>query len=364
MDNWFFESIDIKYYTPLYYFICLIIVISILLHSQTTKLFDPKSIRGRNFLGVFFLLFVVLYMGLRPIHGVFVDMGTYANAFNRVKNGYESYDFKDPIFELFLTFCGKFLTVDLFFLICAILYIGPLYLVSVKLFERNWFYAFFAFAISFSFWAYGVNGIRNGIAGSIFLLGITRSNNISRYTLILIAIGFHLSMLLPAIGFLSNKIITGPKKYLSLWVSCIFLSIFFGGYWEQFFTGIGINDNRISYLTDTSHMHEFSRAGYRWDFLLYGSFAVFIGNYFIYRLNFTDKSYFMLYNIYVFSNAIWILINRASFSNRFAYLSWFMMALVIFYPLVSRKIITNQHKVLGGSLLIYFLFTFIMNVVL
>lgn len=50
--------------------------------------------------------------------------------------------------------------------------------------------------------------------------------------------------------------------------------------------------------------------------------------------------------------------------NRFAYLSWFMLGLIIVYPLLRRKIIVNQHKKIGLILLIYFGFTFLMNVVL
>ena len=36
--------------------------------------------------------------------------------------------------------------------------------------------------------------------------------------------------------------------------------------------------------------------------------------------------------IYLTANAFWILVIRSSFSNRFAYLSWFLMAIIIFYP--------------------------------
>jgi surface polysaccharide O-acyltransferase-like enzyme len=66
----------------------------------------------------------------------------------------------------------------------------------------------------------------------------------------------------------------------------------------------------------------------------------------------------------VFANAFWILVIRANFSNRFAYLSWFMMALVIIYPLLKKEMIKNQYKVLAKVMLIYFAFTFLMNVIL
>jgi hypothetical protein len=66
----------------------------------------------------------------------------------------------------------------------------------------------------------------------------------------------------------------------------------------------------------------------------------------------------------VFANAFWILVIRANFSNRFAYLSWFMMALVIIYPFLKSQLMPNQNKVLARVILFYFAFTFLMNVIL
>ena len=38
-----------------------------------------------------------------------------------------------------------------------------------------------------------------------------------------------------------------------------------------------------------------------------------------------DQLYVKMCNIYLLANAIWILVIRANFSNRFAYLSWFYL---------------------------------------
>src|SRR5690606_25184293 len=105
---------------------------------------------------------------------------------------------------------------------------------------------------------------------------------------------------------------------------------------------------------------KFSSTGFRWDFLLYSSTAVFAGWYYIVKRNYKDKIYFWLFNTYVFSNAFWILVIRANFSNRFAYLSWFMIGLVIIYPLLKQQIIPKQHQVIGLILIAYFSFTFFM----
>ena len=71
-----------------------------------------------------------------------------------------------------------------------------------------------------------------------------------------------------------------------------------------------------------------------------------------------------LFNIYLFANAFWILVIRANFSNRFAFLSWFLLALVICYPWLKFYFEKNQHRKLGMIMLAYFGFTYLMNIIL
>ena len=91
-------------------------------------------------------------------------------------------------------FFAKYLSSASFFFFCAALYIIPLYSVSKKLFKDYWFYAFIMFVTSFSFWAYGVNGIRNGVATSVFLYGMTRDKKTSRNAILLSTFLFHKSI--------------------------------------------------------------------------------------------------------------------------------------------------------------------------
>ena len=123
---------------------------------------------------------------------------------------------------------------------------------------------------------------------------------------------------------------------------------------------LGFGDDRTSYLTDTRFADQFSAVGFRWDFLAYSATAVFAGYYFIIVKKFEDKIYIQLFNIYVTANAFWVLLIRASFSNRFAYLSWFLMALVIFYPFFKAAFFKDQPKVLARTIIGYFGFTYFM----
>lgn len=354
-----FDIIPIELYTPLYHYI--ILMVTLVVFFELNNLGYKKSKFGFLLVG-----FIILYMGLRPISGYyFGDMGTYARAFQNFQQG-DSLSFeKEVVFNLFMKFCSKVMNIHFFFLTCAILYVYPLYLVSKKWFPNYWFYAFLLLVSSFSFWSFGTNGIRNGLATSVFLYGVSKEKRLLQIGFILLAIGVHKSLILPSLGFLVAQFYNKPKVMIAFWVLCIPLSLAAGGFWENFFGSLGFQDDRLSYLTEGNvNDDDFSSTGFRWDFLLYSATAVYAGWYFIIKKGFEDKIYFWLFNTYVFANAFWILVIRANFSNRFAYLSWFMMALVIIYPLLKKEMIKNQYKVLARVMLIYFAFTFLMNVIL
>ncbi|WP_313114911.1 EpsG family protein [Aequorivita sediminis] len=316
--------------------------------------------------GGFYFIFLLLYMGLRPISGrYFDDMGTYNRLFIQYSNGAPITSTKDIFFHTFTKFCSQIMTANAYFLTCAFLYLAPMIAVSRKWFKTYWFYGFLFLVTSFSFWAYGTNGIRNGIAGSFFLLAISRKKLFWKIVWICLAINFHKTMLLPTAAFILANFYNQPKKLIYIWLLCIPLSLVGGGFFEGFFASLGFADERLSYLTEGNVNNDnFSSTGFRWDFLLYSATAVFAGWFYIFKRNYKDKIYFWLFNTYVLSNAFWILVIRANFSNRFAYLSWFMISLVIIYPLLKQYILEKQHKKIGLILATYFGFTFFMNVVL
>lgn len=355
-----FDFIPLEVYTTFYYYTILMVIFFIS--------YDLGNLGYRNAKFGFLLVFVlILYMGFRPISGDFFgDMGAYSRYFEDIRLYKITVFEKDIVFSYFMLVSSKIMSVNFFFLTCAFLYIFPLYLVCKKWFREFWFYVFLFLIGSFSFWNGGVNGIRNSMAGSIFLFGISQEKRLNQIVWILLSIGIHKSMVLPTLGLVISQFYNKPKMMIAFWLSCIPLSLAAGGFWETFFAGLGFEDERLSYLTEGNISNEdFSGLGFRWDFLLYSSTAVYAGWFFIVKKHFQDKIYLWLFNTYVFANGFWILVIRANFSNRFAYLSWFMMALVIAYPLVKNtSIIPSQNKVLARVLLAYFSFTFLMNVIL
>ena len=140
-----------------------------------------------------------------------------------------------------------------------------------------------------------------------------------------------------------------------------------GGFCEGFFLGFGFGEEERleGYFTDIGKFdEEFSAVGFRWDFVLYSASGVFAGWYFIIKRKYEDPFYRHLFNLYLVVNSFWILVIRANYSNRFAYLSWFMLAIIIMYPMLKLQFFNKQHQVIGKVIIIYFAFTYLLNVIL
>ncbi|QQD15381.1 EpsG family protein [Sphingobacterium sp. UDSM-2020] len=355
------DFIPIASYSPIYYHVLLIITLITFLYTQGRNIDDANNLLYIKIAGFLLFWFVLLYMGLRPIDGVFADMKTYARIFDRYEQGAIIRSDKDLFFHLFMKASSGIMSASAFFFVCALFYVYPLYFLSKRWFGQYWFYAFLMLVGSFSFWAYGTNGIRNGMATSFFLMAMCQTKKPYQIFWLFLSVNFHGSMFLPAAGLIATWFYNKPKVFFYFWLLAIPLSLLLPGFWEGLFASL-IEDDRTVYLSDDKYADSFSSTGFRWDFLLYSATGVFAGWYYIFKRKFNDPQYIRLFNTFLFANAFWILVIRASFSNRFAYLSWFMLALVIIYPWLKVYFVNNQVKKMGLILIAYFAFTYLMNI--
>ncbi|WP_366521998.1 EpsG family protein [Flavobacterium sp.] len=344
-------------------------ILLVFLQSKRFEIQNFKNLAFTNSLGIFSFFLILFYMGLRPVSGeYFVDMATYARQFQAYSNGEPINEERDVYFEYFTKFCTTIMSLEVYFQVLAILYLVPLYVASRRIFKEYWYYAFLMIISSLIFWNAGVNGIRNGVATSFFLLGISYSNKkIVMACFMAVAFAFHKSTLLLIAIYLFTTFYKNTKYILAFWFLSILLSLALGGFWESFFLNFGFGeDERLTgYLsTDQDDLDMAVKVGFRWDFLLYSATGVYTGWYFIFKKKFEDIYYNHLFNIYLLANATWILVIRANYSNRFAYLSWFMLGVIIIYPLLKIKFFTKQHEIVGKIILGYFLFTYLLNVIL
>ena|SRR5690606_24851353 len=361
-----FDLFPIEDYSSIYYNIQFVVILLTLLHTQLFDYTDKATHKYLAIIGWPYALFIVLFIGLRPIDGMFVDMTTYAYMFYRETVGSPVEIGSDIAFAYLLKISANITNETGFFFICALLYIGSLIIACKNLFKSYWIYCFIALVASFSFYAYGVNGIRNGMATSLFILGISyHKKPIVSAIIIVISCLFHQTMYLPTIAYLVTFFHNKPKVYLIGWLAAIPISLVFGNFFVGLFSGLGFADDRLSdYLLSEANSSSFSSTGFRWDFLIYGATGTFAGWYFIFKKGFKDTFYNRIYGTYLIANAFWILVITANFSNRFAYLSWFMLAVVIFYPILKKQFFAYQHQIFGAVLLLYFLFTYTMNLLI
>lgn len=359
-----FDWIPLEYYTSIYYHVLLLIAMLVVLHSMVYDVRDRGSLMFFEILGGIILILTIFYMGLRPVsERYFVDMATYDTAYKALQNGGKVNIQKDYVFNYFMWLCAKVMSSQGFFLLVDVLYILPCYWFSKLYFKKYWFFSFFMFIGSFSFWAYGTNGIRNGLATSLFILGLCffNKNKLLMYACLILSYFTHSSLVITIAALVVASFYRNPKLYLYIWLASIPLSLVAGGFWESLFSSLGFEDRTSGYLVNNEEtLQQFSQTGFRWDFVLYSASGIFAGYYFIFKKNVSDKFYINLFGIYAIANAFWILVIRAAFSNRFAYLSWFLLAAIISYPMFRYKLWKDQYKVFGIIILAYYLFTYLM----
>lgn len=363
-----FDWIPVEIYTVLQYNILLVVAIIILFHSFQNDMHNHNSIIFFSALGTILLLFMILYIGQRQVSSRFGDTVMYNRAYKVMLSGETIKIEKDFLFNYMMLYSSKLMPINAFFQICAIIYVLPYYLFSKKYFGSYWCYAFFMFVCGYLFWVFGTNGVRNGLGTSLFMLGLYFYNKkLWMYLCLVLGYFMHASLIIPIAAFIVSGLYKNPKAYLVIWLLAIPLSLAGGSAWSTFFANLGFAEDRTQgYLTGGSeeYNNQFSQTGFRWDFLLYSASAVVAGWYFIFKKKITDKFYIHLFGTYCIANAFWILVITAAFSNRFAYLSWFLMPAVIAYPMFRYKIWDNQYKIFGVIIFLYFMFTYFMNVIL
>ena len=360
------DFIPLQDYYDIYINVVFFVVAFILLHTYTLTGYEKKVYNLNRILSLILLIFLVFYLGLRPVSGMyFTDMSTYAASFKWYVAGRPLYLEGDIGFDVFMYVMAKIGSIDLFFLVCIILYILPLYKACKIWFPNYYLFAFIMLTASFSFYTYGVNGMRNGIATSLFIYGIALHKRKTLMILVLfLSISMHQSMQLPVLAFVLTYFVNDTKKYFTFWVLSIFLSIVMGPTLVSLFSQLGLGGEKLSGYLDTKPLaKDYSSIGFRYDFLIYSAMPVFAGYYFVIKKKYADVLYKRILNTFLICNAMWIMINTASFSNRFAYISWFLMGLVICYPYLKEVFWEKQFHKIGIITLLYFGFTYFMSYV-
>ena len=233
-----------------------------------------------------------------------------------------------------------------YFLVTAFLYLIGYFVFARSFFEKRYalFFLLSCF-VSFGFSSYGVNTIRGGLALSLLLIGISyHKKMIWFFVFSMLAILCHKSMLLPFVAFYLTRFNNTTKFYLYFWFLCLVISFLNVSFITTFIQVIlGESDDRYSSYMSEETLERY-KVGFRVDFIIYSAIPILVGRFYLFKLKLKDVIYQRLFNMYLFANAIWLLVIRMAFTDRMAYLSWFLIPFILLYPLLKYPLPINQKK--------------------
>lgn len=342
------------YYFDLYWFMISILTLSqfvIILKTQGNNLinryYDYRPVR-------FFVTLYVLIFGFRPISPYFGDTGVYGAKYKLLQS-FSAFDLEgsnnvssDYLFYFFQKLCA--LCVDVHFWLAAIMFF---YMIMMFWGCRRIDYKHGALLMlfccgAFEFYTYSVNGVRNGVACSFAIMAVACLCKEMKWSALLwslVAIGCHKSTALPVAAMYFVYFVNKPKYMYISWMGAVVLSLTIGGYIDSLLSSISYDDRLATQLQGDSVDGLEMEHRFRWDFLLYSSMPLILGWYTIFKRKLYNKTYLVLLGTYIYSNVFWILAIRAMFSNRIAYLSWFIYPVVLAYPLLNFPVFKKHHSI-------------------
>lgn len=314
------------------------------------------------------VLFMVLFIGFRPVSITFADMVNYANWYTYSHEGEPflfDWETENLLFDnLFAWWGSERLGYTSFFVFIAAIYFGVAYLGIRKLFPNHRLTAYLVFLAAFSTFSYSTNGIKAGAAASIFILAMGYRENLKVcIPLILLSWGFHHSMIMVVAGFVLTLFVKNPKYYFIGWCFCLLMAAAHITAFAQFFSGF-TTEHGAKYLMDSLVENDGTKGGFRIDFILYSAMPVLVGYYAVFKKKMRlSPLYKDLLNLYLCLNGIWMLCMYAQFTNRIAYLSWFLYPIVIIYPFLQEQWGKARYKTFGLVMLGHLGFTLFMNLI-
>lgn len=365
----FFNTPHLDFY---FHYIVFFMVLWAIIQCARGVVFDNQIVAVDQVLGMLVAVVIILMIGMRPPIFAYGDTINYAAGFNHMTRHPEMQHLvwsKEWLYENITRMCAKTGSIHLYFTIFSILYVVPLWLALRRIFSEYNFIPFVVVISMFTFWSYGVNGMRNGVGASLFILAMTYTENIPlMVTIALLGAGIHNTVYLMIAGALIAWFWNDSRLYVVAWLVCILLSLTFGESiqaWMAGFADTVADDNKLTKYLEDDNLVDYQKLGvfrtFRWDFLAYSALGVAVASYFLYRRLFRDEYYRWIVNIYLICNAFWVLIIRAPYSNRFAQISWFILPIVLIYPFMRERFWVNQERMLAVGILMFYAFGFITN---
>ncbi|CDA84111.1 EpsG family protein [uncultured Bacteroides sp.] len=313
-----------------------------------------------------FFIFAI-FVGVRPISEYFADMTQYYGIYTRWSGSFTfNWDVENLLYDnQMMWFANIRLEPVIYYLYIAFIYFGGMYVACRKMFPGNAYAALLVCLVAFSTFGAGTNGIKAGSAASLFLIALAYRDNLKIcIPFVLLSYGFHHSMQVPIAAMVATLFYNKkPKYYIYFWIFCFILSALHISYFQLLFAGLTDDKGAGYLLSDRSEDVIFDRGGFRLDFIIYSAMPILMGWYAITKRKIQDKWYNIIFCTYTLVNAVWMLCMYASFTNRIAYLSWFMYPIVLIYPLFLEQWGNDRYKFFAKVAALHLAFTLFMHIV-
>ena len=352
-------------YEPIYYSVTALLSLLLIANYSMRNGENNYEAHGKGELFDWVIVIsCILFIGFRPLHGHFIDMMSYNIHYYAFWYGtpFEfRIDTENLLFDNLFAFLGSLnLDIVVFFVIIACIYFGASYVGLKRLFPHNTTVAYLVFLAAFSTFSYGTNGIKAGSAASLFILALSYMNNLRIcIPLIFISWGFHHSMQLPVAAFALTLFCKNTKLYFYFWLVCLLVAIFHIDFFQDLFANI-TDDKGSTYLMENDDDWG-GKSGFRLDFVIYSAMPVVVYWWVVFKRKLQiSKQYKCLIDIYLCTNGIWMLCMYAQFTNRIAYLSWFLYPIVLVYPILNENWGKTRYRTFANIMLAHLAFTLFM----
>lgn len=354
-------------------------------HTFLTKENPQSSFNKALIVGIIFIIFI----GFRPIYlfeeaGVLTklaDTPTYTDRYIAIADGlmpedtdlYNDDGSRRTSVWLFL-FIRNWMAINgfsanLWLTVVAAIYILPV-IFALRLLTPNYIYLGLLFwLVSLNFYGMGINGLKSGDAASVFLFGlcIIAYSDKHRFYSPQVIIGliiaassylFHASQLM-SLGalFAALTFVRNTKVAVLIWLSAIVITLIYGNA-LALFAADNYDDSRLDGYINYNPAYN-SIVRFRWDFLIYSAIPIAFGWYVTITRKIRDKIYQLILNTYILTNSIFVLFMYSIFPNRFAAVSWGILPIVLYYPLVKYNLFPGAQNKIASYMLFGQLFLLI-----
>lgn len=321
----------------------ILLPIAYLFLISTTKR-EGYGIVNFNLWGGFVIL--VVYM-LTLIFVESNDKPVYLESYLDAENYYGEYN-RELLWGKLQIFLSSFLMKNelLYWLFYSFFYCIAYYIVAKKYFPYQYAGYFVLCVVGcMGFVSYGSNTIRAGFGIALLLIAFCAENRIIKTCLAIVAIGCQMSMLLPVVGYLTSLYVLKKHRWCEyIWVLFLIITSLTSVV-SDIMNMFGFLDARIEEMANFDGSHDVYNVGFRYDFLIYSLIPIIIARFNISRITKESETYMIIYRTYLVINAVWLLLIRIPYTDRVAYLSWFMIPFLLLYPVLNGYLNTQYPQI-------------------